>query len=63
MFLAMKKKEKHPIDLSKQLCGEEHVDLLLKSEAEKKHYVLIKDFNTLMYYQPFTTSWKEIDVL
>ena len=31
-------------------CFEEkHVDLLLIGEENKKHHVLIKDFNTFMY--------------
>ena len=30
-------------------CEDKHVDLLLIGEGEKKHYVLIKDFNTFMY--------------
>ena len=37
VFLAMKIKKKHSIYVSKQCC------------EEKKHYVLIKDFNTFMY--------------
>ena len=28
---------------------EKHVDLLLIREEGKRHYVLIKDFNTIMY--------------
>ena len=35
-------KEKHPIYLSKKCCEDKHVDLLLKGEGKKKHYVLIK---------------------
>ena len=30
-------------------CEDKHVDLLLIGEGEKKHYVLIEDFNTFMY--------------
>ena len=41
-------KEKHPIHVSKKCCQEKHVDLLLIEETEKKHYVLIKDFNTFL---------------
>ena len=33
----------------KKCCKDNHVDLLLIGEEEKKHYVLIKDFNTFMY--------------
>ena len=36
-------KEKHPIYVSK------NVDILLKGEEKKRHYALIKDFNTFMY--------------
>ena len=42
-------KEKHPIYVSKKCCQDKHVDLLFIGEEEKKHYVLIKDFNTLHY--------------
>ena len=45
-------KERHPVYLciKKVLCCEEkYVDLLLISEEGKRHYVLIKDFNTFMY--------------
>ena len=42
-------KEKHPIYLSKKCCEDKHIDLLLIGEGEKKHYVLIKNFNTFMY--------------
>ena len=34
----------------KKCYENKHVDLLLIGEGEKKHYVLIKDFNTFMYY-------------
>ena len=30
-------------------CEEKYVDLLLIGEEAKRHYVLIKDFNTFMY--------------
>ena len=42
-------KEKHPISVSKKCCKEKHVDLLLIGEKGKRHYVLVKDFNTFMY--------------
>ena len=42
-------KEKYPIYVSKQCCEEKRVDLLLIGEREKKHYVLIKHFNTFMW--------------
>ena len=52
-------------------CEDKHVDLLLKEERYKNTFVLIKDFNTLMYdyslylprkhfchfcFQPFKTA-------
>ena len=40
-------KEKRPIHVSKKCCEDKHVDLLLKVEEERKHYLLNKDFNTL----------------
>ena len=42
-------KVKYPIFLSKECCENKHVHLLLLGEGEKKHYILIKDFNTFMY--------------
>ena len=42
-------KEKYPIYVSKKCCEEKHFDLLLIGEEGKRHYVLIKDFNTFMY--------------
>ena len=37
----------------KKCYENKHLNLLLIFEGEKKHYVLIKDFNTLMYdYTP-----------
>ena len=42
-------KEKHPIYVSKKCCEKKHVDLLIIGELGKRHYVLIKDFNTLIY--------------
>ena len=41
-------KQKHPIYISKKCCEEKHVDLLLIAEG-KRHYRLIKDFNSFMY--------------
>ena len=35
-------KEKHPIYVSKKVCEEKNVDLLLIEEKGKRHYVLIK---------------------
>ena len=40
-------KEKHPIYVSKKCCEDTHVDLLMIGEGQKKHYVLIKDFNNI----------------
>ena len=42
-------KEKHPIYVSKKCYDEKHVDFLLIGEEKKRHYILIKDFNTFMY--------------
>ena len=42
-------KEKHPIYVSKQCCEEKHLNFLLIGEGEKKHYVVIKYFNTFIY--------------
>ena len=42
-------REKYPINVSKKCCEEKHIDLLLTGEEGKRHYVLIKDFNTFMY--------------
>ena len=35
--------------MPKKCCEEKHVDLLLIGEEDKRHYVLIKDFNTFTY--------------
>ena len=35
--------------MSKKCCEDKHVDFLLICEGEKKHCVLIKDFNTFIY--------------
>ena len=48
--LGYENKEKHQIYVSKKFCEEKHVDLVLIEEKGKKHYVLIKDFNTFMHY-------------
>ena len=42
-------KGKHRIYVSKKCCEEKHVDWLLIREEGKRHYVLIKDFNTFTY--------------
>ena len=42
-------KAKHSINVSTKCCEEKHADLLLIEEKGKRHYVLIKDFNTFMY--------------
>ena len=49
-------KAKHPIYVSKKCCEDKHVDLLLRGEGVKKHYVLMKDFNPFMYDH---ASWKK----
>ena len=40
---------KFPVKVREKCCEDRHVDLLLIEERSKKHYVLIKDFNTFMY--------------
>ena len=42
-------KEKHPIYVSKKCWEEKYIDLLSIGEEGKRHYALIKDFNTFMY--------------
>ena len=43
-------KGKHPIYLSNKKCCEgKHVDLLLIGKEGRKHFVLIKNFNALVY--------------
>ena len=43
-------KQKFPIYISKEKY-QDHMELLLITEDEKKHYVLIKDFNKFMFNQ------------
>ena len=43
-------RQPYPIHISKEKF-EDQMNLLLITEDEKKHYVLIKDFNTFMYNQ------------
>ena len=43
-------KEPYPIYVSKEKY-EDHMELLLVTKDENKHYVLIKDFNRFMYNQ------------
>ena len=43
-------KQPYPIYISKEKY-EDHIDLLLITNEENKHYVLIKDFNKFMYKQ------------
>ena len=42
-------KAKYPVYVSKKCCEDKHVDLLLIGEGNKKHRVVIKDFNAFMY--------------
>ena len=44
---------KHPIYISKKWYEDKDVHMLLIREKDKKHYVLIKDFNTFMYDHTF----------
>ena len=43
-------KQKFPINISKEKY-QDHMELLLITEGENKHYVLIKDFNKFMFNQ------------
>ena len=43
-------KQPYPIYISKEKFGD-HLDLLLLTEEENRHYCLIKDFNRFMYNQ------------
>ena len=42
-------KRRNAVYVSKKCCKENHYDLLLILEEDKRHYVLIEDFNILMY--------------
>ena len=48
-FFRYKYKEKYPIYVSKKCFEKKHVGLLLIGEEGKRHYVLIKDFNTFIF--------------
>ena len=48
-FLVNENKEKYPIYVSTKCCEDKHIDLLLIGNGEKKHYVLINDFNRYMH--------------
>ena len=48
MFFGYENREKHLIYISKKCREEKHVDLFLIGEG-KRHYVLLKDFNTFKY--------------
>ena len=45
-------------NVSKKRCEEKHVDLLIIGKEGKRHYVLIKDFNTFMNVLSLS-SWKK----
>ena len=49
VFLAMKIKRNFQSMYQKVVKGDKHIDLLLIGKGEKKHCVLIKDFNTFIY--------------
>ena len=55
--------KKHPIYVSRKCWEEKYVDLLLIEEKGKRHYVLIKKFNTIMYNHVYFTSWKKTFLL
>ena len=46
MFLVIK--TRYPIQVSKKYFEKKDIDLLLIGEENKKHYVVVKDFNTFM---------------
>ena len=48
MLFGYENKETYPIYILRKCCEEKRVDLLLIGEG-KRHYVLIKDFNTFKY--------------
>ena len=48
--------------MPKKCCEEKHVDLLL-IEEDKRHYVLIKDFNTFTYDNTLHRGRKHIFVI
>ena len=50
MCLVMKMDNHSPLTISKETF-EDQMNLLLITKDEKKHYVLIKDFNAFMYNQ------------
>ena len=50
MFIKIRKK---PNQCFKKCCKDKHVDLLLIGEQIKRHYVLIKGFNTFVYDHTF----------
>ena len=49
-FFGYEEKQKFPIYISKEKY-QDHMELLLITEGENKHYVLIKDFNKFMFNQ------------
>ena len=49
VFLVMKIKRNIQSMYQKNFCEDKHVDLVLMEEGGKKHYALIKSFNTFMY--------------
>ena len=49
LFLFMKIMKNIKSVFKEKCCGEKHVDLLLIGEKGKRHYVLFKDFDTVMY--------------
>ena len=62
IVFAYENKEKHPIYVSKKCSEEKHFfDLLLIVKEEKRHHVLMKDFNTFMYDHVWSyfTLWKK----
>ena len=48
LFFGYENKEKHPIYVSKKCCEKKNVDILIIEQKGKRHYVLIKNYNSLI---------------
>ena len=49
----MKIRKTSNLFIKKKCCEKKHVNLLLIGQEGKRHYVLIKDFNTIIYDHTF----------
>ena len=52
------KKKKNIQSSSKKYCQHKYDDFLLIGEESKAHYVIIKDFNTSLYYHTLNCGIK-----